>query len=165
MLEASSVKLSLSIYPNIAECLAMPAVSSRPSPRSFRQTLVGLGIVVALSDPPDPGEARIAVSPRSSSIPILSTRPGLDKLPATAAAAPQDDETEDSESYTCVISRRGDGAMEQKWEYFAGKLESFPASSDQSPAGGEEFLSSCNLCRKKLHGLDIYMCRCRSLLT
>lgn len=156
MLEASSVKLSLSIFTNIADCLAMPAVSSRPSPRSFRQTLVGLGIVAALSDPPEPGEARIAVSPRSSSIPILSPRPGPGKLPAAAA---QDDETDDSESYTCVISRRGGGAEESKWEYFSGKLGSFPASPDQSPAGGEEFLSSCNLCRKKLHGLDIFMYR------
>lgn len=128
--------------------------------------------------------AVLAVSPRSTNpIPILSNKkytsslsPNNNKIGFTKR--PSVEEMELCEEYTCVISR-GDNQI-KKIEYFDDGLcfvnenlvvndESVEITANISAAvsrGCEakvfqmaDFLSSCFLCDKKLHGLDIFMYR------
>lgn len=128
--------------------------------------------------------AVLAVSPRSTNpIPILSNKkhissfsPNNNKTGFTKR--PSVEEMELCEEYTCVISR-GDNQI-KKIEYFDDGLclvndnlvvndESVEITANISAAvarGCEakvfqmaDFLSSCFLCDKKLHGLDIFMYR------
>ncbi|XP_071742087.1 FCS-Like Zinc finger 14-like [Rutidosis leptorrhynchoides] len=142
--------------------------------------VVGLGIVVALNNE-SPGQNNtqnpvFAVSPRSDPIPIFSS-----KIPNIK----DDVEIELLEEYTCVISHVGNNLIKKR-EYFDGGFMRkngslttsywvntngggggvFCAPSPPVVNGGGmmvledvDFLSSCNLCKKKLHGLDIFMYR------
>ncbi|MFS7991757.1 putative Zf-FLZ domain-containing protein [Helianthus anomalus] len=150
-------------------------------PKRFREQngVVGLGIVVALNDESSGHNTQnpvFSVSPRSDPIPIFSKRPGL-----------EDVEIELLEEYTCVISHVGNN-MVKKREYFddgfkrkslvsdwvstnggggcyGGGVFCSPSPPVVCDGGGGvvfdevDFLSCCNLCKKKLHGLDIFMYR------
>ncbi|KAJ0488312.1 putative Zf-FLZ domain, FCS-Like Zinc finger/14 [Helianthus annuus] len=120
-------------------------------PKRFREQngVVGLGIVVALNDESSGHNTQnpvFSVSPRSDPIPIFSKRPGL-----------EDVEIELLEEYTCVISHVGNN-MVKKREYFDDGFKRKSLVSDWV-FDEVDFLSCCNLCKKKLHGLDIFMYR------
>ncbi|KAG9449323.1 hypothetical protein H6P81_009288 [Aristolochia fimbriata] len=186
------IKLSLSIFTSFSESLSPSPHFSKCSPRNFEQSVVGLGIVAAMNDSPGSGDGRVVVSPRSDPIPIVSTRAGV-KFKGFAKGGEEEEEEEEmdvSESYTCVISRVGDAGV-RKREYFEGPAGRrggggggmgnsavfFASPPAAMPVAGEEdFLSYCYLCRKKLHGLDIFMyrgdkafcsveCRCQQILS
>lgn len=129
-----------------------------------------------------------AVSPRSSPIPIFSNISSSVSVYAKSGTKLGSDleEMECSEEYTCVISHIGNNLIKKK-EYFDGNLSKksestvkassywvssgvFSAFSPPAVTHGDEkaakpvfetedFLSSCYLCKKKLHGLDIFMYR------
>ena len=141
------------------------------SPRNFQEGVVGLGIVAAMTDSTNTQEAIcFARTPRSSPIPIVSS--------AKAAAnfrggdgRNSDNFDELSENYTCVIPHYGDNLI-KKHAYFGANNKNscvFTASSSspkrtnigQAKRGfwADDFLSSCHLCKKELHGLDIFMYR------
>ncbi|XP_076908044.1 FCS-Like Zinc finger 14-like [Bidens hawaiensis] len=125
--------------------------------------VVGLGIAVALTKESTGQNTQnpvFSVSPRSDPIPIFSKRPVLE---------------EDVEEYTCVISHVGNNIIKKR-EYFGDGFKRkscgggggggvFCSPSPPVVGGGGmvfddvEFLSFCCLCRKKLHGLDIFMYR------
>lgn len=141
--------------------------------------------------------AVLAVSPRSTNpIPILSNKKHTSSLSPNNKTSftkrPSVEEMELCEEYTCVISR-GDNQI-KKIEYFEDGVclvnenlvtnDSVDITANISAAvspGGEakvfqmaDFLSSCFLCEKKLHGLDIFMyrgekafcsveCRCKQI--
>ncbi|XP_078442980.1 uncharacterized protein LOC144712605 [Wolffia australiana] len=128
---------------------------------------VGLGIVAAMS-----GGGRAAASPlwmprrRSQPIPILSARSRDGGAGPRARRAEPDDEEEAeavvSESYTCVISRL-EGAPVSKKVYEGGGGGSAgdlwvccPPLLFESPPVAE-FLRRCFLCRKPLHGIDVFI--------
>ncbi|KAJ4963909.1 hypothetical protein NE237_023848 [Protea cynaroides] len=176
------------------------------SPRNyFEGNVVGLGIVAAMNDTHEAFSsakgsraANIAVSPRSLPIPIVSAKP----VPNFSEPISETVEKELSESYTCVISHFGNNSIKKR-EYFDDKTHvtvtagggggdywgysrGFPASLPPMDAGmvgagtvifqAADFLNSCYLCKKKLHGLDIFMyrgdkafcsaeCRCKQILS
>ncbi|KAK1414111.1 hypothetical protein QVD17_29852 [Tagetes erecta] len=154
--------------------------SSNPNPndqnkpqKRFREQdgVVGLGIVVALNT--NSQNPVFSVSPRSDPVPIFSKRP-----------MKEDVDIELLEEYTCVISHVGDNLIKKR-EYFddgfrrkicvsnwvsggggggGGGVFCSPSSPVVVGGGGMMFddvgfLSSCYLCKKKLHGLDIFMYR------
>ncbi|KAK9078936.1 hypothetical protein SSX86_002995 [Deinandra increscens subsp. villosa] len=153
------------------------------SPKRFREQkgVVGLGIVVALNDDSLVHSTQnpvFSVSPRSNPIPIFSKNPSK-----------EDVEIELLEEYTCVISHVGNNLIKKReyfddgfvvnsgltssyWVGGGGGGGVFCSPSPPVAGGGGgggggggmvfedmDFLSSCNLCRKKLHGLDIFMYR------
>nr|GEZ87006.1 hypothetical protein [Tanacetum cinerariifolium] len=156
--------------------------SNDQKPKRFKEQhgVVGLGIVVALDNEMGQNGTQntvFAVSPRSDPIPIFSNRPIKEN----------DVDIELLEEYTCVISHVGNNLIKKR-EYFDDGIEkkigvnSFWVSSTNggggygggvfcapSPpvfsSGGVmvleevDFLSCCCLCKKKLHGLDIFMYR------
>lgn len=149
---------------------AKPSASTK-SPKNFEEPngVVGLGIVAALNNEMDQTHdpilsskssrnAIFAVSPRSSPIPIFS-KGKEERL--------NSQEIEMSEEYTCVIKHIGKNVIKKR-VYFDGELGSGPkrvfcAASPPVVMGkvfhSEDFLSYCYLCKKKLHGLDIFMYR------
>ncbi|KAL3830107.1 hypothetical protein ACJIZ3_018909 [Penstemon smallii] len=161
-------------------------ISSHKSPKSFEEPngVVGLGILAALNDDDnyhqDPifnngGRAAVlAISPRFSSnsnpIPIIVTQKSFSKNNTKKKLSVE--EMELCEEYTCVTSHVGDNLIEKREFFdadFLGKNNGFEMVSafDSSlSCGGEnatfeiaDFLSSCFLCKKMLHGLDIFMYR------
>lgn len=176
--------INLSLFTNISESFSSDQGSKSPysnkSPRDFEGGVVGLGIVAAMNELNDTHEAfsptkttraaKIAVSPRSQPIPIVSAKP----VAKFREPNLEKDEMELSESYTCVISHFGNKNSVKKREYFDkpdGNNGNFWGNSGvffASPPKYSEavtvfkdadFLSYCHLCRKKLHGLDIFMYR------
>ncbi|KVH87954.1 uncharacterized protein LOC112502784 [Cynara cardunculus var. scolymus] len=160
-------------------CSSNPNYQNKSQKRFGEQNgVVGLGIVVALnngssSDHNTPNPV-FSASPRSNPIPIFSKRPIKDDI-----------EIELLEEYTCVISHVGNNLIKKR-EYFDDGFKTvgvngggstsywvsanggggvFCAPSPPVAIGGVtvfqdgDFLSSCNLCKKKLHGLDIFMYR------
>ncbi|XXG64381.1 hypothetical protein AAC387_Pa05g2351 [Persea americana] len=147
------------------------AMDNKKSPRNFEGGVVGLGIVAAMnesnethdpfSSPMSARAAKAALSPRSVPIPIVPSKTGV-KLREPMS---EEEGMQLSESYTCVISHVGNEPI-QKHEYFertvGDYMENFgpPKVMDCGvTVPVADFLSSCNLCRKKLHGLDIFMYR------
>ncbi|XP_076910494.1 FCS-Like Zinc finger 14-like [Bidens hawaiensis] len=154
------------------------------SAKRFREQngVVGLGIVVAMNDESLVHSTQnpvFSVSPRSNPIPIFS------KNPSREDDDDVDVGIELLEEYTCVISHVGNSLI-KKIEYFddgikrkscvsGGHTTSYWVSSggvgggvfcSPSPpvvvGGGMvfedvDFLNSCYLCKKKLHGLDIFI--------
>ncbi|KAL8189469.1 hypothetical protein R6Q57_029035 [Mikania cordata] len=153
------------------------------SAKRFREQngVVGLGIVVALNNESSGHSTQnpvFSVSPRSNPIPIFSNNP-----------TKEDVEIELSEEYTCVVSHVGDNLIKKREYFddgfkkkicFNGDLTSSsywvstnggggvfcsPSPPVMVGGGGEmvfedvNFLSSCQLCKKKLKGLDIFMYR------
>lgn len=145
-----------------------PNDQTKPQKRFKEQDVVGLGIVVALNNNNTQNPV-FSVSPRSDPIPIFSKRPIM-----------EDVEIELLEEYTCVISHVGDNLIKKR-EYFddgfrrkicvsdcvsggGGGVFCSPSSPVVVGGGGMVvddvgFLSCCCLCKKKLHGLDIFMYR------
>ncbi|XP_043714025.1 FCS-Like Zinc finger 14-like [Telopea speciosissima] len=204
--------INLSLFTNLSESISSDHGSKSPnssspmdfnfkaqakSPRNyFDGNVVGLGIVAAMNESNDTREgfysskssrtAKLAVSPRSLPIPIVSAKP----VSKFSGPISETDEMELSESYTCVISHFGNDSVKKR-EYFDDKLKGtvtaaaaaavaaatggncgysqvFPPSSPPMYAGvvgtgtafqAANFLNSCYLCKKKLHGLDIFMYR------
>ncbi|KAL6977902.1 hypothetical protein U1Q18_026685 [Sarracenia purpurea var. burkii] len=196
------------------------AKSTTKSPKSFEPNgVVGLGIVAAMNDfdhTHDPffsakscRAAILAVSPRSTPIPILNSNATASSVAAAAKlgggadekfAGPdleEEMEMEMSEGYTCVISHIGNNLIKKR-EYFDGVLANESESSgacwvvnspglisacppppqtrrhEAAPFWAADFLDSCDLCKKQLHGLDIFMyrgekafcsaeCRCKQI--
>ncbi|KAM0939376.1 putative Zf-FLZ domain, FCS-Like Zinc finger/14 [Dioscorea sansibarensis] len=160
-----SAKLSLLI--TFAESLASEALSRSPvarSPRSFDPGAIGLGIVAAMSE-----------APRSEPIPIVSA--------GTARRPPKKEDEEKkkkmmmmSETYTCVTSHvggnsvkkrvyldDGSGVMDGNYKSSLNVVFETPSAAavrvPPPPSLEVDFLSRCYLCRKRLHGLDIFMYR------
>lgn len=126
--------------------------------------------------------ANTVASPKSSPIPIVSSsaraasnfRGGF-HLEKNDDDGDDDDVDELSESYTCVISHHGNNLIKKR-VYYDDKLNGVCNKAcmvnsgvfSASPANiGElerefwtsDFLNSCFLCKKHLHGLDIFMYR------
>lgn len=172
------------------------SVPTKPSKKfeSGVNGVVGLGIVAAMTQLDDPFKSTrpgiLGVSPRSNPIPIFGNMGDSNDV---------EDDMELSEDYTCVISHIGNNLIKKR-EYFDGNLTSKSETTvvatniwgnsgvfyAASPPVGEfaakavfgtgDFLSSCYLCKKQLHGLDIFMyrgekafcsaeCRCKQILT
>lgn len=128
----------------------------KKSPRNFEGEVVGLGIVAAMNENGDTQEAfsgaistrtaKSVVSPRSAPIPIVS---------GNAVSKTETPMSELSESYTCVKMNGMDGNYE-------GKSGGFHLSQPKQLYVAEpvnDFLNTCYLCKKDLHGLDIFMYR------
>ena len=154
------------------------STTTSKSPKGFEPTngVVGLGIVAAMTqlDQTQSRYSILAVSPRSNPIPIMVN-------PNSKFGGPNWEE-EDMESYTCVISHIGNNLVKKR-EYFDGVLANesetsatnwVSASASSLVFGTSDFLSSCNLCKKQLHGMDIFMyrgekafcsveCRCKQI--
>ncbi|ERN12550.1 hypothetical protein AMTRI_Chr01g136510 [Amborella trichopoda] len=165
--------------------------SSSINGRSPKLEGVGLGIVAAMNKPYQNQDSlslkptlmanainRPTTSPMSQPIPI-----GPAKISAKFRGTRQ---TELSESYTCVISHHGPNSI-RKREYFdekrceiaeknCGNCGFFFESPKKHAYEALDFLKFCYLCRKKLHGRDIYMyrgdkafcsveCRCQQILS
>lgn len=163
--------------------------------------VVGLGIVAAMTQLDDPFKSTrpgfLGVSPRSNPVPIFGNMD--DSNCGNDVGSNLEDEMVLSEEYTCVISHIGNNLIKKR-EYFDGNLTSKRETTvvatniwvnsgvfyAASPPVGEfaakpvfgtaDFLSSCYLCKKQLHGLDIFMyrgekafcsaeCRCKQILT
>lgn len=128
--------------------------------------------------------ANPALSPKSSPIPIVSSssratanfRGGF-HLENNDIYDHDDDEVDElSESYTCVISHHGNNLIKKR-VYYDDKLNGVSNNAcmvttsgvfSASPANigdverefwTSDFLTYCNLCKKQLHGLDIFMYR------
>ncbi|CAA7407436.1 unnamed protein product [Spirodela intermedia] len=166
---------------------------SRPpgawSPRNFDfDRAVGLGIVAAMNDGEPPRAAPVTKSAppptRSVPIPIVFATTGGQR----GNEWRDEEETELSEGYTCVISDVGPPAVQKMvcsddsvgdgWEpSSAGLFETPPPPAWPSLLPPpEDFLNRCFRCGKKLHGLDIFMyrgekafcsaeCRCQQMVS
>lgn len=140
------------------------------SPKHFEEPngVVGLGIVPLLKSSGTSRAVILAISPRSStphSIP-LNIFKNNDK---NNTRTPSSEEMEMCEEYTCVISHMGSNQI-KKIEYFNGEFlgNTCTTTAGANTASGmgeavafqaDDFLSSCFLCKKRLHGLDIFMYR------
>jgi len=136
---------------------------STKSPKKLFQEpngVVGLGIVAAMTEL-DPTHDPFSPT-KTNPIPIIGKFSGAAKFSGGGGGESL------SEDYTCVISNVGGNLV--KREYFEGGFEVFSCAAVSggevvAPApvgdvfGYEGFLSSCYLCKKKLHGLDIFMYR------
>ncbi|KAK1315595.1 hypothetical protein QJS10_CPA05g02465 [Acorus calamus] len=177
---SARLERKLSLLTAFASDAAFRSPARSPRRRSFDDDgLVGLGIVAALNEPSPPTERIVvsAVSPRSRPIPIKSAGGGKCRR-GEAAAAEMSVEEMMSEGYTCVISHV-EGKHTRKRLYFDGDagdgirgnlLGSTRVIFEQPPPPPAEevmeemvaemgFLSCCFLCKKRLHGLDIFMYR------
>ncbi|KAK1392046.1 FCS Zinc finger [Heracleum sosnowskyi] len=184
-LKGNKRRLSINLsFLSLNDQTQTPLNNSSKSLKKFengQDGVVGLGIVAAMTQLDQTHDPLIStrpgflgVSPRSNPIPIFGDS--------------QPDDMELSEEYTCVISHIGNNLI-KKSEYFDGNLTSkcettvsdkggsYWVSSglftEASPPlrtnagdsaamavfGTADFLSSCYLCKKKLHGLDIFMYR------
>lgn len=183
--------ISLSLFTTLSDSFSFDKHSnSAKSPRNFEGDVVGLGIVAAMTDLGDSHDvffspkfggaaaaANLAVSPRSSPIPIVSSAKPAANFRGGLNSERKEEVDELSESYTCVISHFGNNVI-KKHVYFDDKLNAVedcdvcmvttPGVFSASPVNvGElgmefwtaDFLSSCFLCNKQLHGLDIFMYR------
>ncbi|XP_073290424.1 uncharacterized protein [Primulina huaijiensis] len=174
------------------------------SPINFKEPngAVGLGILAALEQQHDEDpifrSAFLAISPKSLKYPItvhvnenLLKKNEVDKKLSV-------EETELCEEYTCLISHEGENLIRKREYFYAGSVgnndgfhgvsavngngDGFEVFSDSSVGFGSDmatfwtsdFLTSCFLCKKFLHGLDIFMyrgekafcsaeCRCKQI--
>lgn len=177
--------INLSLFTTLSESFSLDKTgNTSKSPRNFQGEVVGLGIVAAMTDLNHETSANTAVvSPRSTPIPIvLSAKPAANFRGPVVDRESDEEVDESSESYTCVISHLGSNLVEKR-VYYDDKLngvvgyccgDAYVVSDCEarlfsaSPVDGDEvrrefraadFLSSCYLCKKQLHGLDIFMYR------
>ncbi|GKV00381.1 hypothetical protein SLEP1_g13075 [Rubroshorea leprosula] len=116
----------------------------------------------------DSSNTHEAVFPaRSPSVSIVSSaKPAANFRYGLNSEKDEDVEMEElSENYACVISHFGN-SLNEKSVYFDEEKNCsvFTAPSamnvdDKEEIWIEDFLSSCHLCKKQLHGLDIFMYR------
>ncbi|KAG0482510.1 hypothetical protein HPP92_010594 [Vanilla planifolia] len=137
------------------------------SPLSFGGGAIGLGIVAAMSEGvahrPKPA-TEDTPSARSMPIPIVPRH-----LPEAAKrrvreSAEEHEMDEEDECYTCVLSSVGGNSTRKRLFLNAGFDVAVAGafgifSVSPTPVTETYFLSCCYLCRKKLHGLDIFMYR------
>ncbi|XP_047950088.1 FCS-Like Zinc finger 14-like [Salvia hispanica] len=160
--------LALSDSRKRANARFLPAHFENPS------GVVGLGILAAMRG--DRGQqhdlflnngAALAISPKSASNSIHVISGSRKRIGA-----------EECEEYTCVISHVGENLVKKR-EYFEGDVsDGVVAGGFAAESGGAEayadFLNSCGMCEKKLHGLDVFMyrgdkafcsaeCRCKQI--
>lgn len=149
------------------------AVSSPRSPKNFDCGRVGLGIVAALENSGDAPAVFSRNLSRSSPIPVISPRRGKPYWEETECASSLEEEDEEeytsvtyhepNRSYTKVYGGHGGGDRSPFRIQSSQKSSVFhiaPARvSEAAGAPSPDFLSSCHLCHKKLHGEDIYMYR------
>lgn len=177
--------INLSLFTNLADSFAAASscLSPNKSPRVFQNTsVVGLGIVAAMMTSNSSNENILSSSSRP--IPIVCSseaakKPGVamnNNIVTDDLGRHQVDEL--SESYTCVISHFGSNLVHKRVFFDDADADAdvvddddsnsvFFASSSPMNVGfeikrefwGRDFLSSCFLCCKKLHGLDIFMYR------
>lgn len=159
------------------------------SPRDFEEPngAVGLGILAALEqqDNEDPifRTVVLAISPKSLKYPIQVGGNENFSKKNEASVKLSVEEMELCEEYTCVISHEGEKLIRKKEYFYAGVVGNndgfhrvsavdgngggFAVVSNSSVDFGSEmatfwtsdFLTSCFLCKKLLHGLDIFMYR------
>nr|GLL20285.1 uncharacterized protein LOC109146813 [Ipomoea trifida]GMC61308.1 FCS-Like Zinc finger 10-like [Ipomoea batatas]GMC71140.1 FCS-Like Zinc finger 10-like [Ipomoea batatas]GMD25759.1 FCS-Like Zinc finger 10-like [Ipomoea batatas] len=160
------------------------------SPKHFEEPngVVGLGIVPLLKSSGTSRAVILAISPRSPtphSIPInIFKNNDMNKKKENNTTTPSVEEMEMCEEYTCVISHMGSNQI-KKIEYFNGEFLGNTCTSttrantdsgmrETAAFKAADFLSSCFLCKKLLHGLDIFMyrgetafcsveCRCKQI--
>ncbi|CAN4099182.1 unnamed protein product [Withania somnifera] len=146
--------------------------------KSFDFGGVGLAIVAALENSSGKnGETpvnKVVYNRRSLPIPVISSS----KKSATFTAEFGETEMDSFEEYTIVTCRApgnkksytkiyGDRSKRENLTEFQGRKCNRPSVFNISPANtgsfpaypDSDFLSSCHLCQKKLHGKDIYMYR------
>jgi len=177
--------LNLSIFTTLSESFSLPSPSNK-SPRNFVQGgVVGLGIVAAMTDLTHQTKPDVTPAPPIP-IPIVSSaKAATANFKGRLSDLAFEDEVDElSESYTCVISHLG--TKLEKRVYFDDKLDGVVGCG--GGGGGDccvvsdgrvgvfsaspvnfgdaymgiwtaDFLSSCYLCKKQLHGLDIFMYR------
>ncbi|KAI3775252.1 hypothetical protein L1987_49823 [Smallanthus sonchifolius] len=154
------------------------------SPKRFREQngVVGLGIVVALNDESSGHSTQnpvFSVSPRSNPIPIFSKNPTQEDVEIELL---EEYTCVISHVGNNLIKKREffDDGFKRKSCVNGGHTTSYWVSTNGGGGGGVfcspsppvvvgvgggmvfedvDFLSSCNLCKKKLHGLDIFMYR------
>lgn len=109
--------------------------------------------------------AVLAISPKSASnsINIIKSKTALENSSCKKISA------EECEEYTCVISHVGKNLVKKR-EYFEAEILGTNDGVITGNGGGcaaesggaetyADFLNSCVLCEKKLHGLDVFMYR------
>ncbi|XWS24713.1 hypothetical protein CRYUN_Cryun27aG0007100 [Craigia yunnanensis] len=159
--------INLKLFSTLSESFSNP--NPTKSPRNFQDGVVGLGIVATMTDSTHTRQAIcFAPSPRSTPIPIVSSA-----KPAANFRGGLNSENFDelSENYTCVISHFGDNLMKKHVHFGDDKKNcSVFTASFTSPGKNsigqfkrefwsDDFLTSCHLCKRKLHGLDIFIYR------
>ncbi|KAH6779235.1 hypothetical protein C2S52_010472 [Perilla frutescens var. hirtella] len=126
--------------------------------------VVGLGILAAMEGDRQPHQdlffhsgAVLAISPKSASnsIHIIKSKNAPENSNCKKITAAE------MEEYTCVISHVGKNLVKKR-EYFDAEIlgANDGCVGVVTAAFAEaDFLSSCVLCQKKLHGLDVFMYR------
>ncbi|XP_075517495.1 FCS-Like Zinc finger 13-like [Primulina tabacum] len=198
------LSVSFSFLNLTEHCGSTKQTNAYRSPRNFKEPngAVGLGILAALEqqDDEDPifRNVVLAISPKSLKYPIRVRGNENFSKNNEVSVKLSVEEMELCEEYTCVISHDGEN-LTRKREYFYadsvgnndgfhgvsavdGNGGGFGVVSDSSVDFGSEmttfwtsdFLTSCFLCKKLLHGLDIFMyrgeeafccaeCRCKQI--
>ncbi|XP_010459579.1 PREDICTED: uncharacterized protein LOC104740616 [Camelina sativa] len=157
-------KLSHMVVPAVNNSIFSPEYSTaanRTSPKRYVDGGIGLGIVAALENSGN-GIYPVCYSGTGSngSDPVRCSR----RLQFAAEIDP-------SEEYTCVTTRDGLTKVyynDREFEFGKSRGRTWKEESmqisEESPAkkrnvirGSPGFLTTCCLCKKKLHGQDIYM--------
>ncbi|KAE8657975.1 Detected protein of unknown function [Hibiscus syriacus] len=141
--------INLNLFTTFSE-----SISPTKSPRNFQDGVVGLGIVAAMTDETYTRQPIcFAPSPRSATpVPIV---PSVGPAPNSRCCFNSENSDELSQNPTCVISHAGDNSN---------SCRAFTASSSvigqfKREFWSDDFLTYCHLCKKELHGLDIFMYR------
>ncbi|KAB5514855.1 hypothetical protein DKX38_028761 [Salix brachista] len=177
-------RICLSLFTTLTETFSMAS----KSPRNFENGggAVGLGIVAAMEESDKVSD--FTLSPRSSPVPVVSLKKPASCFKEGSIGVLNFDKGgggvfyEDDESYTCVISHVGNNVIKKSVYYDdkvcvdsvswldvgSGQLYAASppvmmpmdvAAAERREFWRENFLSSCNLCKKLLEGLDIFMYR------
>ncbi|KAJ6732030.1 hypothetical protein OIU79_003204, partial [Salix purpurea] len=138
-MERRRPKICLSLFTTLTETFSMAS----KSPRNFENGggAVGLGIVAAMEESDKVSD--FTLSPRSSPVPVVSL-----KKPASCF----------KEGSIGVLNFDKDVGSGQL--YAASPPVMMPmdvAAAERREFWSENFMSSCNLCKKLLEGLDIFM--------
>ncbi|KAB5514785.1 hypothetical protein DKX38_028691 [Salix brachista] len=175
-------RICLSLFTTLTETFSMAS----KSPRNFENGggAVGLGIVAAMEESDKVSD--FTLSPRSSPVPVVSLKKPASCFKEGSIGVLNFDKGgggvfyEDDESYTCVISHVGNNVIKKSVYYDdkvcvdsvswldvgSGQLYAASppvmmpmdvAAAERREFWRENFLSSCNLCKKLLEGLDIFM--------
>ncbi|KAH1115494.1 hypothetical protein J1N35_008872 [Gossypium stocksii] len=140
---------------------------TKPS-SNFQYGVVGLGIVAAMTDSTHTHQSIcFAPSPRSTPVPIVSS---VKAAPSFGGGFDSEKFDELSDNDTCVISHFGDNLIKNQFAFGDDNKNCSGFTAASSPRKNnmgqfkrefwsDGFLTSCHLCKKELHGLDIFMYR------